>query len=167
MVHPLVTQLRFARSEFRRGLEPVSVADGAKRFEPMNSIGWIVGHMAWHEQSYWLVRAQNRGVLLELVQVANGAPASTPPLDTMWQAWQTVIEAVDPYLDGLTTESLQGFMMIDGKPRRESIGSMVRRVTYHYWYHLGEGMAIRQMLGHGKLPDFVGNIHSEAPYAPE
>lgn len=35
MTHSLVGQLRFARSEW---------ANGFRRFEPMNSIGWIVGH---------------------------------------------------------------------------------------------------------------------------
>jgi hypothetical protein len=42
----------------------------------------------------------------------------------------------------------------------------LRRVTYHYWFHLGESQAIRQMLGHRDLPAFVGDINS-APYAPE
>jgi hypothetical protein len=27
-------------------------------------------------------------------------------------------------------------------------------------------MAVRQMLGHSDLPDFVGNIDDEAPYEP-
>ena len=34
---------------------------------------------------------------------------------------------------------------------------------YHYWYHLGEGLAIQQMLGHTDLPQFVGNM-PQAPY---
>ena len=41
----------------------------------MNSIGWIVGHLAWQEQRYWLTRAQGETpipVLNELV--ANGGP---------------------------------------------------------------------------------------------
>ena len=42
----------------------------------------------------------------------------------------------------------------------------MQRVLYHYWYCAGENMAIRQMLGHRDLPDFVGNIVEEAPYAP-
>lgn len=167
MTHPLVVQLRFARSEFRRGLEGASAEDGLKYLGPMNSIGWMVGHLAWHEQQCWLVRAQQRGLLPELVQYGYGAPASTPPLDAMWKAWHTIIEAVDPYLETLTTEALEGFLMVDGKPHRESTGSMLRRITYHYWYHLGEGMAVRQMLGGSGLPDFVGNIHGEAPYVPE
>jgi len=46
-------------------------------------------------------------------------------------------------------------------------GTSLRRITYHYWYHLGEIMSIRQMIGGEHLPDFVGNIDSEAPYRPE
>jgi hypothetical protein len=37
-------------------------------------------------------------------------------------------------------------------------------VIYHYWYHIGESMAIRQMLGHGDLADFVGDLDNEGPY---
>jgi hypothetical protein len=36
---------------------------------------------------------------------------------------------------------------------------------YHYWYHLGEAHAIRQMLGHQDLPQFVGDM-SAAVYRP-
>ncbi len=38
---------------------------------------------------------------------------------------------------------------------------------YHYWYHLGEAHAIRQMLGHTGLPQFVGDMGIKAPYHPE
>ena len=51
MTHALVEQLRFARSEWRRWLRGVPEAEGSCHIEPMNSIGWIVGHMAWHEQA--------------------------------------------------------------------------------------------------------------------
>jgi len=47
------------------------------------------------------------------------------------------------------------------------VGSLMQRVLYHYWYHTGENMAIRQLLGHTNLPEFVGNIDDEAPYRPE
>ena len=40
-------------------------------------------------------------------------------------------------------------------------------MTYHYWYHTGEIQAIRQMLGHSNLPEYVGDIETEAPYRPE
>jgi hypothetical protein len=164
MAHPLVEQLRFTRSEFVRGLGDVPVADGARRLEPMNAISWMVGHLAWQEQRYWLFRAQGQVPYPELNErLAYGKPASTPPLDEMWAIWRAVTAAADPWLDALTTESLQ-------RPLAEgfsSVGTFLRRTTYHYWYHLGEGLAARQLLGHSGLPDFVGDIDSEAPYRPE
>jgi hypothetical protein len=41
----------------------VTEAEGFRRFEPMNSIGWIVAHLTWQEQHYWLTAAQ--GIILE------------------------------------------------------------------------------------------------------
>lgn len=47
MTHPLVDQLRFTRSEWLRGLDGVTEADASHHHGHMNSIGWIVGHLAW------------------------------------------------------------------------------------------------------------------------
>jgi hypothetical protein len=43
---------------------------------------------------------------------------------------------------------------------------MLLRNIYQYWMHPGEAHAIRQMLGHADLPQFVGDM-SEALYRPE
>lgn len=168
MTHPLVTQLRFTRSEFQRALAGVTAEEAQRHFGTMNCISWIVGHMAWHEQLTWLTRAQGQILIPELnTLTANGAPQSTPPLDDMWQAWFSVLKAAEPYLESLTTEILPTFVVVNGKPHTESVGTMLRRTTYHYWYHLGESQAIRQMLGHTDLPSFVGAIGAEAPYVAE
>jgi DinB family protein len=132
----------------------------------MNSIGWIVGHLAWQEQRYWLTRPQGETpipILNELV--ANGAPASTPPLGEMLEAWRTITRAADPWLDTLTTADMEAEIGGSGPARR--VGDLVRRVTYHYWFHTGEILAIRQILGHQRLPEFVGDIDTKAPYRPE
>lgn len=42
MPHPLVMQLWFTRSQFRRGLAGVTVAEAHQPFLTMNSISWIV-----------------------------------------------------------------------------------------------------------------------------
>jgi hypothetical protein len=166
VAHPLVDQLRFTRSEWQRALRGTPEEDGLKRLQPMNSIGWIVGHLAWQEQRYWLSRPQGETpipILNELV--ANGAPASTPPLGDMLEAWHTVTSAADPWLDTLTTGDLAGNVPGSGPTRR--VGDLVRRVTYHYWFHVGEILAIRQILGHRGLPEFVGDIDGQAPYRPD
>ena len=165
--HPLVTQLRFARSEFQRCLDGVSAEDAVRRFEPMNCISWIVGHLANQENAYWVLVAQGREVAPGLNDlVGYGKPASTPSLDEMWDAWYAVTQAADEFLDTLAVEDLQTHMEWRGKPRPESIGTMLYRNIYHYWFHTGEAHAIRQMLGHGELPQFVGNM-SRAFYQPE
>lgn len=168
MTHPKVDQLRFTRNEFKRCLEGVSSIEAAKRFIPMNCIAWNVGHLAWHEQRYFVTYPSGQVLIPELNKLyAYGAPASTPDLDEMWAAWKTVTAAADPFLDSLTTARLQEQVIKDGKPIQRYWGNLLQRVVYHYWYHTGENAAIRQSLGHTDLPQFVGDIDTLAPYRPE
>jgi uncharacterized damage-inducible protein DinB len=168
MPHPLVDQFRFTRHEWQRGLVGVSAEEATRHFESMNSISWIVGHMAWHEQRSWLQRPQGKVPYPKLNELyAYGAPMSTPVLGEMLEIWKAVTLTADPFLDGLTTAQLQTDMLLNGESVGQTIGSLLRRVTYHYWYHIGEIQAIRQLLGHRDLPEYVGDIEIEAPYRPE
>ncbi len=168
MAHPLVDQFRFTRSEWLRGLEGVSEEDGARHFGPMNCISWTVGHLAWQEQRYFLQRAQDKIIFPDLNTIyAYGAPMSTPALSDTMHMWREVILTSAPYLDALATDSLQRDLLLDGKAVGQSVGSAMRRITYHYWYHIGEIQAIRQMLGQAGLPEYVGDIETLAPYKPE
>jgi hypothetical protein len=168
MSHPLELQLRFTRNEFRRGLAGLSEAEAGKRFLPMNCISWNVGHLAWQEQRYFLFYGQGQMPLPQVdKRFAYGAPASTPSLNEMLAAWNTITLAADPWLDALTTDKLLQHVVRDGKTTSYVFGSLLQRVIYHYWYHTGENQAIRQMFGHIDLPEFVGDIDVEAPYRPE
>jgi uncharacterized damage-inducible protein DinB len=168
MVHPLVEQVRFARMELQRGLEGLPSDDARRRILPMNSISWMICHLANHERRVWLVIAQ--GVedvapdLPKLVQRID--PDNTPTLDEAWGAWRAVTATVDPYFDTLTDEILAGHFERHGTPLPESVGTMLQRMLYHYWYHIGEAMAARQLLGHMNLPEFVGPIGDHAPFRP-
>lgn len=167
MTHPLVIQLRFTRSEFKRALAGLTDSEARQRFLPMNCISWNIGHLAWQEQRYWFQRGQGYIMLPQIHELfAYGAPASTPVLAEMWTAWQTITSTADPWLDNLTTEKLQRPIILEGQPSKYTLGTLMQRVIYHYWYHTGENMAIRQMLGHTDLPEFVGDIDTEAPYLP-
>src|SRR5262249_42250483 len=99
---------------------------------------------------------------------ANGAPACTPSLDEAWHAWTTITTTADPWLDSLTTEQLVAprTFTVGDQQIELTFGNLLQRVVYHYWYHNGENMAIRQQLGHTNLAEFVGNIDDEAPVPP-
>ena len=168
MIHPMVAQLFFTRSEFERGLQNLSSDDAKKKLGPMNCISWIVGHIAWHEQKYWLQRAQNIVLFPQLnTEFAYGAPMSTPSLKETLSMWRKITRASAAYLDTLDTKALMAELLSKGKPVGQTLGSALHRITYHYWYHIGEVQAIRQLLGYQNLPVYVGSIEKQAPYTPE
>jgi hypothetical protein len=168
MIHPMVLQLRFTRSEFRRAIRGISEADAMRRLQPLNCVSWTVGHLAWQEQRYFLLYAQGTTLIPELQErYRYGAPPSAPSLAEMWSAWERVTRSVDPWLDGLSVGKLQEAVLREGTPTGATWGSLLHRVIYHYWYHTGENMALRKMLGHQGLPSFVGDIDEQAPYTPE
>ena len=166
--HPLVQQLRFARSEFLHGVNGVSDEDASVRLEPMNCLAWNVGHLASQEQAYFLAFAQGREPLPDITRAyRSGAPGTAPLLSDTLAAWSTITAAADPWLDTVTTAVLLEHPVRSGKPMSATFGNLLLRATYHYWYHCGENQAIRQQLGHTGLRQFVGNIDGEAPYRPE
>jgi len=87
-----------------------------------------------------------------------------PSLDEAWTWWRAVTAAADPFLNSLTGAALTRRWKRESS--RETPGTKLHRTTYHYWFHLGESQAIRQMLGPGRLPDFVGGF-GDAQYRPE
>lgn len=159
MTHPLVTQLQFARSEFIRCMDGVLPEEALIRHGSMNCLSWIVGHLASQEQHLWVEVPQGRIVdpgLQELVGFRQ--PASTPSWDQMWASWRAITLVADKYLETISDDILDEHLIWQGQTRRESVGKSLLRNIYHYWFHLGEAHAIRQMLGHTDLPDFVGNM---------
>lgn len=102
--HPLVRQLRFTRAEFIRGIRNVGEEDAQRRLLPMNCISWNIGHLAWQEQRYFLTLAQGQTIYRDIEEeFTNGAPASTPTLARVLEAWRAITAAADPWLDTLTT----------------------------------------------------------------
>ncbi len=181
MAHPLVAQLRFARSEFARCLEGISDEDSRKRLLPMNCISWMIGHLAAQEQEYFVFFPGGEVPHPQLnISHGYGQPAVTPPLAEMWQVWGDITAAADTFLDTVTADQLDVFLEQDSTAvgdslfaygqvnddmlakksvqSRENIGTRILRTTYHYFFHTGEAHAIRQQLGHKDLPYFVGGM---------
>ena len=97
----------------------------------------------------------------------SGAPMSTPSIAKMLRLWRKITKTSEPFLDSLSTKDLLKDLPINGKSVGQTQGDVIRRMTYHYWFHIGEIQAIRQMLGHKKLPIYVGSLEAKAPYRPE
>jgi hypothetical protein len=122
--------------------------------------------MAWHEQLYWLQRAQGIILIPEVMRYAKGEPQTSPCLEQVQTSWHTIIQATEGYLDTLTSDLLETHLQANGERARDNIGTYLMRMVYHYWFHLGEMQSIRQMIGHTELPVYVGDI-SRKPYRKE
>ena len=134
---------------------------------PMNSISWMIGHMAWHERQCWMRRARGLNVERGLDAFATDLPASTPSLAIVQAAWEHIVADADPFLETLTTADLGQPLPHDPREQRPTAGSQLQYVTYHYWAHIGEVSAVRQMLGHADLAEYVGDFPPPAEYRSE
>ena len=170
MAHVLVEQLRFTRSHWQRGLADVTAGEALQRHGRINSISWMIGHLASHEQYLWFLEGQQQpGPAPQVHACGYGQPASAPPLDEMWDAWQRITRESDPWLDSLTAAQMEAYLPGD-REQVENIGSSLLHVIYHYWYHLGEVMAARQLLAGDSqhpLPEFPGPLVGAPWRAPD
>ena len=90
--------------------------------------------------------------------MASGRPATTPTLAAMSAAWRRVVRRRDIFLDTLATADLESTLAHDARREPATAGNQLQRITYHYWSHIGEASAVRQILGHRGLAQFVGDI---------
>jgi len=167
MVHALVQQQRFARSEFRRGLEGLTGEEA--RFRPlkadgsrMNCISWAVGHLA-NQEALFFLRGTGAGTVDERLRpFLSGQPACEPELGEVLELWQQTSAKVDAFLETADGEALQGSLQISWP---ENLGTALMRSTFHYWFHCGEVNAIRQLLGHPEII-YVGQMIGALEYPP-
>lgn len=73
----------------------------------------------------------------------------------------------EPFLEGLTTDDLDRPLAHDRRVPAPSTGSQLQYITYHYWSHIGEVSAIRQILGHRNLAEYVNDFTPAAEYRRE
>ena len=163
-MHPLVEMQHVTRKEFLRGLSagrvegstgPLSDDDARRRVEPMNCISWIIGHMAHQEHAYFVAWPKNMPSEPQHAAFAFGSPPSQPPLEEVMALWSATCEAADLLLHAVDEDGLRQ-PIIAPRPgvERENLGTRITRNMFHYWSHIGEISAIRQMMGH-RPPGFV------------
>jgi len=157
-MHLLVEMQHVTRAEFVRGLAGLSDEDVRRRIEPMNCISWIIGHMAHQEHAYFVAWPQGQEAAPEYKAFAYGSPASQPSLEEVMALWRAVCEDADKCLHAANEESLRQLVIApDPAVERENLGTRISRNIFHYWSHIGEISAIRQILGH-RPPEFV-DVH--------
>ena len=165
MAHLIVEHLWFARSKWETGYEGISAEDAVKRVGDANCASWMVGHLACFEQFTWCTLAQGITVVEELSAYDFGQPATTPPLDEVFDMWHKVMPVANQYLATLTEPDMTTFLKFrNGRTFWDDIGTTILRHTWHYWYHLGEMQALRSGMRHKNMPPYIGKMAGFGQY---
>jgi hypothetical protein len=152
-MHTLVDMLHITWKEFDRNLTGLNDEDARRRIEPMNSISWIIAHVANQHQTFFNAWVKGKEIKPEYFPYGYGSPPSQPPLDEALNLWRTACLDADVWLKSAVDSSMVE-IPVGASPRGESMGTLLTRCIFHTWCHLGEISSIRQVLGH-KPPEFV------------
>lgn len=163
MAPPLIKQLQFTRADFIRSLDTVTEEEATRIYFPMNPISWNICHVACQEQRHLL---KDTPILPEITtKFGWGSKPSTPTLTYAWDVWNSITKAVDKRLAEFSEEDMMQEVFMEDEGVSYVNGNAIQKIIYHYWYHLGECMAIRQLYGTKNLYEPVGDLDHEAPYA--
>ena len=152
--HHLVRYLQHARREFRRAVDGMTVPDLERRVGGINSVAWMVGHLAWQEQAYWLT-SRGEPALADLDAFGRVHPDTPPAFDPLFAVWARVTAATDGWLVGLVDDDMRSHLQGRRLFEQENIGTLLTRTSSHYYLHIGQITAVRRLLD-DRVPSFVG-----------
>jgi hypothetical protein len=155
MSHHLVKYVFHVRRELNRALEGISEADLDKRVAGMNSCAWIVAHLAWQEQRYWLEPRQLPPVA-DLSPYKSGGAITHPSFSEIYPLWQEITGQSEGWLNSLNEDDLRLHFSGSKFFEIENRGSLMTRFIGHYYLHIGQITVIRKILGYD-VPSFVGS----------
>ncbi len=151
MAHHLVRYVWHVRRELERSLENISEADLNREVGGLNSIAWMIGHLAMQEQAYWLFFRGEE--LVEKNLKAYGSKVEDPKeFAELFELWKSITEQSNGWLETATTSDLENQF----EKAKENTGSLLTRVIGHYYFHIGQIATIRKLLGYD-VPGFVGS----------
>ena len=87
-------------------INDLSDSDIKKVFEPMNCIGWLLGHCSYYNFSI-ANKIHDKDIPDEAKNYMNGSPHSTPNLDEIKYLWKHSIDVVKDSLNKLDEADLK------------------------------------------------------------
>ncbi len=131
-------------------INDLSDDDVKKVFDPMNCIGWLIGHCSYYNFSI-ANKIHNKDIPDEAKNYMNGSPHSTPGLHEIKNLWKYSTEAVKDSLNKLEEVELKDKFTAEfnhgSKAEKINLGTDISRLIFHLWNHLGEIASVRQLLG--------------------
>jgi uncharacterized damage-inducible protein DinB len=156
-VHPLLIQIGFNHAAFHLNVDGISHAESlTSPGASGNCLNWVVGHIVAARQR-WLATVLGGKPTIDITRLpvyARGAQrlvdgAGAVRLEELVAAYDAAQAPLLAGMAALTPERMgEKAPFSPGNDPRETIGSLVAKLTYHEGYHTGQTGILRRMLGH-------------------
>lgn len=156
-VQPLLVQLGSQRFALHTNVKGLTHEESLRSPQPGgNCLNWVVGHIVNARQT-WLTKVLGEAPLFDDDTIARYRRGSEPLTDgTLAMRLEELLAAYDraqePLLAGLSRLTPEGLAepapFSPGNDPRETVGSLVAKLTFHEAYHIGQTALLRRLVGH-------------------
>ncbi|MBA30388.1 MAG: hypothetical protein CL905_00875 [Dehalococcoidia bacterium] len=142
----IIDQYRITNNQVLNYIDDVTDEESKLIFEPLNCISWTLGHLARYNNLTFAARSRGVEIPNEFKDFENGAPHSQKDLSYVKGLWHKTLSDTEKFLDGLNENDLVKVLDNDSY-NVDNLGTVMTRMIFHSWNHLGEIASVRQLIG--------------------
>ena len=142
----IIDQYKITNNQVLNYINDISDEESKAIFAPLNCISWTLGHLSRYNNLAFAARAKGEQIPEEFRDFENGSPHSQKDLSYVKGLWEKTLNDTDKFLDNLKEEDLKRILNNDSYDV-DNLGTVMTRMIFHSWNHLGEIASVRQLLG--------------------
>ena len=142
----IIDQYKITNNQVLNYINDISDEESKAIFAPLNCISWTLGHLSRYNNLTFATRDKGEQIPEKFRDFENGSPHSQKDLSYVKGLWEKTLNDTDKFLDNLKEEDLKRILNNDSYDV-DNLGTVMTRMIFHSWNHLGEIASVRQLLG--------------------
>ena len=142
----IIEQYKITNNQVLNYINDISDEESKAIFTPLNCISWTLGHLSRYNNLTFAARLKGEQIPEKFRDFENGSPHSQKDLSYVKGLWQQTLNDTDKFLDNIKEEDLNRVLNNDSYDI-DNLGTVMTRMIFHSWNHLGEIASVRQLLG--------------------
>tara|TARA_B100000315_G_C14425783_1_gene517763 strand:+ start:155 stop:640 length:486 start_codon:yes stop_codon:yes gene_type:complete len=142
----IIEQYKITNNQVLNYINDISDEESKAIFAPLNCISWTLGHLSRYNNLTFAARDKGEQIPEKFRDFENGSPHSQKDLSYVKGLWEKTLNDTDKFLDNLKEEDLKRILNNDSYDV-DNLGTVMTRMIFHSWNHLGEIASVRQLLG--------------------
>lgn len=142
----IIDQYKITNNQVLNYINDISDEESKAIFTPLNCISWTLGHLSRYNNLAFAARDKGEEIPEKFRDFENGSPHSQKDLSYVKGLWEQTLNDTDKFLDNLKEEDLKRILNNDSYDV-DNLGTVMTRMIFHSWNHLGEIASVRQLLG--------------------